>query len=223
MAFPTFKTLYNDTVTQMGLVSGTGVQTYTEPKVKLAVNRVFNFLWNKTRWPHLWTWEQYTLDGTTGKISGTVSLVRRWEDIVDVRVGGQETPIPFPSANEHTVQTTSGNQPLYRTVLPWDDTLAESKFFQFWPLTATGPVDMLIGHRPDVFSKDYDKVPMDYDLMIDGCVWWMLKDDGSNPKSAVEAKEAFDITYQDLVARHGSGGIGHGAGRRNGNTVIIQS
>jgi hypothetical protein len=72
-----------------------------------------------------------------------------------------------------------------------------------------------------VFAADDDKVPMDYDLMIDGCVWWMLKDDGTNPESATEAKEAFDITYQDLVARHGSVGIGHGAGRRNGNTVLI--
>lgn len=222
MSFPTFQTIYVDTITQMGLVSGTAVQTYTEPKVKLAVNRVFNFLWNKTRWPHLWVWEQHTLDGVTGKISGTITNVKRWEDIVDIRVGGQETPIPKPSANEHTAAFESGTSPRFHTVLPWTDADAETKFFKFWPITATGPVDLYVGHRPDVFEDNDDKVPMDYDLMIDGCVWWMLKDDGTNPDSAEEAKQAFETGYQDLIARHASGGIGHGAGRR-GNTVIISS
>lgn len=223
MGFPTYGDIVDDTIVMMGQVSGSSVQTYTEPLVKLAVNRIFTFLYNKMQWDHLWTWETKTLDGTTGKFTTVFTTVKQWEDVTEMRIGGTERVIPKPVGNEHTI-FTSGSTPEFYTVLPWDDADAETKFIQIWPPTATGSVDMLVGHRPENFELPDDKVPMDRSLMVDGAVWWLLEDDGMNPASVDKARTAFDLNYQDIISRAGAKPIGHGRGAQRGSrTVLIQS
>jgi hypothetical protein len=221
MAYPKFKDIQQDVLVMMGQVSGSSVQTYTEPLIDLAINRIFDFLWEKQKWPHLWTWETKTLDGVTGKFTTPLSTVREWEDIAEFRVGGTERGIPMASGNEHTLGSGS-SAPRHYTILPWDDADSETKFVKFWPVTSLGTVDILVGHRPDVFALPDDKIPMKKSLMVDGCVWWMLEDDGMNPASVEKARLAFDLNYQDTAGRIGARSIGHGSGRRNGGTVLIQ-
>lgn len=219
MAYPRFSQIYGDTITRIGQVDGSAVQKYTEPQVKLGVNRIFNYLWDKRKWDHLWAWEIKTLDGTTGKFTAAFTTVRMPEDIGDIYISGQNTAVPYSSRTEHLAVT--GSRPYYRTMLPWDDADAETKFIKLWPITATGDVEVHVGHRPDVFEGDDDIIPMDYDLMVDGATWWILEDDGSNPASVDKARLVFDQKYQNVVARLNAQPIGFGGGRRDNNVVIV--
>lgn len=221
MAYPKFKSVVQECIVKLGQVAGTSVQTYTEPQAKLAVNRAFDFLWDKHKWDQLWRWQTATLDGVNGRINADITGVRYATDIGDVITHAGHRSIPFPSSNEH-LEMDAGSDPLFRTILPWDDTYAEKRFFKFWPPTATGQVDMHIGFRPDAFVGDEDVIPMDRNLIVDGAVWQLLVDDGTNPASATKAQTLFDTTFQDIMARVGAKQFGHGAGHRNGSTVIIR-
>lgn len=220
MAYPTVQTIIQEALTMCAQVSGTSVQTYTEPFALIGVNRMFEQIFMKRKWEHLWTWEQKTLDGTTGLVTTAFSDVVSWVDIDEMRPGGQSDTITQSVANEHTVVT--GSLPLYYTVLPWDHADADTKFVKFWPITATGTVDFHIAHRPAAFAVDDDIVPMDKTLMVTGLTWWMLADDGLNPASADKAQVVFDNYYQDLVARLGAKPIGHGRSNRDSRLVYIQ-
>lgn len=222
MAFPTVREILNDTITMMGQVSGSAVQQYTEPMALIGINRIFEYLYNKREWDHLWDWQTGVLDGVTGRISGDITLVTQSSDItkvIDVQTG---KTIPFPISHEHLLTYTSGAQTMYRTELPWNDEDYNTKYFKFWPVTAAGTLGFWCGHRPATFDSDSQTVPMDKTLMVNGVVWWMLADDGTNPASADKAQVLFDKTFQDIVARVGAKQIGAGAGYRNG-TVVISS
>ena len=221
MSYPTLKEIYDDAIIMMGQVSGSSVQTYTEPLAVIGVNRVFESLYFKYPWPHLWSWQQATLDGVSGKIAGSLTGVDNYSDVTLVRTSDREVEIPFSDGTKHL--SVSGSQVLYRTVLPWNDPDFNSKMYKFWPPTATGSLDFFCGHRPAAFEASDDVVPMEKSLMVNGLTWWMLADDGMNPASAEKAQVMFDTTYQDIIARIGAKKIGYGpSGRNNGRTVLIR-
>lgn len=220
MAYPTFRSCVNEVITLMGQVNGSGVQAYTEPQVQIAINRIFDYLWDKRKWEQLWGWTTGTI-AADGRLTEEIENVRIWSDIGEIRDANTRRGIVRPVSTEHLYVT--GSTPLYYTVLPWDDDESETKFFKFWPVGATGPVEILCGFRPDEFAGDDDIIPMDRSLIIYGAVWFMLADDGINPASADKFQGLFDLAYQSIVDRLNSVPIGHGSGRRNGQTVYIQS
>lgn len=219
MAYPRFKSLVDETITLMGQVAGSGVQVYSEPLVKLALNRIFDYLWEKRKWDHLWGWKTFNI-GVDGKLTTDISGVRDYIDIAEVRDANTKRAISAPVETEHLYVT--GSSPLYRTVLPWNDPVAETRFFQFYPIGATASVEMFLGYRPDEFVSDDDVVPMPKSLMLHGAVWFMLADDGTNPASADKFQGLFDLSYQNIVSRLNAQPIGHGSGRNRGQTVLIR-
>lgn len=221
MSFPTVQKIIQDTIVMMGQVGGSSVQTYTEPLAMIGINRIFEQLFFKYPWDHLWSWQQGTLDGVTGKIAGSLSGVVSYMDITEIRTSNTEIDIPSPNRTEHL--TVNGSVPLYRTPLMYNDADYDTKFFKFWPVTAMGDIDFLCGTRPAEFETGNDVVPMEKSLMVNGLTWWMLADDGMNPASAEKAQVMFDTGYQDIIARLGSKKIGYGStGRNNGRTVLIR-
>lgn len=219
MAYPTFKPIVDEVTKMMGRVSGSAVQQYTEPEIKMAVNQIFDYLWNKRHWEHLWEWRTATI-GAGGILTSDLENIRMYSDVTVIRDADTHRTIPFPFETEHLYIT--GSKPLYVTVLPWHHAQAETRFFRFWPDGATGPVELYSGYRPGAFAADDDVVPMDWNLMTFGAAWYMLADDGLNPASADKYQGLFDLTYQGIVSRLNSGAIGHGSGRRHGQTVLIQ-
>lgn len=220
MAFATVETIVQDVIKDLGLVTGTGVQQYTEPMVMQALNNMFDFLYNKRQWEHLTAWDRYTLNGTTGLVASSFASIYGWEDIREVRRVEDDTIIPRSNGREHLDAT--GNKALYYTILKWNDADI-AKWIRFWPQTATGQVDILTMTRPvAVFEAPETIVPMNPLLMKQGTLWYVLAGDGLNPANADKAQGMFDISYQDLVAKMNEGDIGHGPNRYRDDIVTIQ-
>jgi len=219
MAYPKFKPIVDEVITLMGQVAGSAVQTYSEPLVKIAINRIFSYLSNKRKWDHLWGWQNGTI-GVDGKLTSNITGIQTYLDVAIIRDKQTKRIITMPVEAEHLDVT--GSTPTYRTILPWNDPAAETRYFQFWPIGTTGAVEIFCGFRPDEFSGDDDVVPMPRDLIVLGAVWFMLADDGTNPASADKYQGLFDISYQDIISRNNAQPIGHGSGMYDGRTVRIQ-
>lgn len=220
MGYPTAGDIIQDTLLEVGLVTGTSVQTYAEPQVLAAVNRMFAFLFNKQKWDHLWDWQLATLDGTTGLFTAALTGVRQYEDIDIIRIGDQNNRAVTRSMNTEHLYVT-GSDPMYWRPLAWDHADAVTKFVKLYPITATGTVEVHCGHRPERFVANADVVPFDRDIMTLGTIWYTVAADGLNPSAAEVAQGTFDIAYSDYVSRYNAREIGHGRGNRNSDTFRL--
>lgn len=218
MAFPKVSAILNDVLIAIGQHNGSSVETYTEPQAMLGINRIFEQLYWKYEWPHLWTWERRTLDETTGLVTQTIDGVANYSDIVRVMHADSDVEIPQSSGTYHLAST--GSRAMYRTALAWNNADYDTKFIKFWPVTATGDIDLFCGHRPDEFAGADDIVPMEKTLMVLGVAWWLLADDGMNPASAEKAQIMYDAAYTDIIGRVNKGPIGHGGGNRGQSRYV---
>jgi hypothetical protein len=221
MAFPTVTQILADVITTIGQVGGSSVQTYTEPQAKLGINRIFEQLYWKYDWPHLWSWERRTLDATTGLITAAIDGVENYTDIARVTVADSSQEIPLSSGTQHLA--TTGSRAMYRVPLTWEHEDFNTKFFKFYPLTSSGELDFFCGHRPAEFSGGDDVIPMEKTLMVLGVSWWLLADDGMNPASAEKAQILYDGAYTDIIGRLNKGPVGYGStGRGPSRYVTIR-
>lgn len=220
MSYKTRDQLTQGVLETIGLVSGIGVQTYTEPKINKSIQQTFDMLFRKHDWKHMCHWVTYTLDGSTGKITGNISsYLTQWQHAREFYVGDTEIRIPMPVRKEHL--HVSGSQPLFVVPLPWDDADALNKAFKFYPITSTGDVDIYIKKKPADFGANAT-VPLPSDLMEYGTAWQLLAGDGINPDAADRAKLMFEVVYKDYVSEL-TQPIGHGPARRRTNEVVIGS
>jgi len=217
MSFKTLNGITSDVLKRIGLVSGTGVQTYTEPQVKMAVQDAFDFLFRKRFWDHLSDWYTYTLDGTTGVVTSDLTTTCAEYTDIDVVHNSDQSAIVKPSSNEHLFVTNSQAQ--YYTPLNYGDARFLTKVIKFWPITATGSVTLRIRKHPGIFT-DEQTIPFPQDIIGWAAAWLVLETDGLNPGNAAKAQGMFDIAYQDYVSSIGSGRIGHGGVPRNVSFTI---
>ncbi len=212
LAYKTLQAIVNNVITELGLVAGSAVQTYTEPQAALAVNRMFDYMLGKQEWDHLTTWDRFTLDGTTGVVTGTFSGVRDANDILDVRPLRLRSTISRAVGTDHL--DAQGNDAVYWSPIAWNAANVD-KLIQFWPATATGTVDIKSLKRPEVFTAGDDVVPFDPLVIELGATWYVLQGDGLNAGNAEKVRVMFDLAYTDLVSRKNKLEIGHGMGYRN--------
>src|SRR5690606_18795181 len=128
-------------VQKIGLVTGTSVQTYTEPQIYDAIYDAFNMLFRKRFWEHLSDWHTFALDGVNGYLTSDLSsIVISYEDAKNFHVPDNGNIIVKPQGEEHLI--VNGSHPLYYTAVKWNaaDDAFTKKVFKFWPITATGSV-----------------------------------------------------------------------------------
>lgn len=222
MAFPTFREVITEVTQEIGLVTGSGVQKYAEPKIKQAIWRMFNVLANKAHWDHLCRWRRFTLDGTTGQISGTISGIQSFEDILHLQTTSTGKEIVRASGREY-LDTTTGTNPIYYRPLNYDEDNFSTKLLQFYPITATGTVDIYAMHLPDVFTADADTVPFNRNIIVLAAAWYTIAGDGLSPANADKAQGMFDIAYQDYITKRNTIQIAHGRSSLGNNTFTLQS
>lgn len=212
--YKSLKDITQGVIKKIGLVSGTAVQTYTEPQINSAVQDAFYMVFRKRYWEHLSDFYTFQLDGVNGRLTTDISdIVKEWQD-ADIFYAGQNTNgnrIVKPIATEH-LQQTGGSQPLFVTPLKFADPNFTTRVFQFWPKTATGPVTFRARTCPDEFSQSA-KIPFASDMMEWAAAWMMLEIDGMNPGNATKCQSMFQITYNDIVSNMNDDVVGHGAGR----------
>lgn len=211
MTFRNFSELKQDVLAVVGLVTGTSVQTYSEPLVGTSVQLMFDMLFRKRFWEWMTDWHTFTLAGSGGIVNADIDdIVKSFLDVEMVYVNDTDRRIVRPIDREHLRVT--GSHPLYYTPLPWTDTNATKRVLKFWPIAATGAVDIRARTKPDNFTGT-DTVPFPSDVIAQAAAWNLLDTDGINPTAAQKAQALFDISYQDLIANLSEDVIGHGGGR----------
>ena len=220
--YATLQTLINDVTTRLGLVPGSSVQTYGEPQITAAINDIFEFLYAKNKWKHLWKWHTFTINGTTGLTTTdwTTQGITRWEDIADIRIGNSRGPSVVRAVADEALYVT-GSDAMYWEPLLWDDDNADTKLVKFYPVDVTSTIAVYAGHRPASFTDPDGIVPFDANLMRLGSVWKTLSADGLNANGAAEAQASFESAFQDYMANTSASNIGHGSEYRDDRTVLI--
>lgn len=208
MAFLTLAQLNTEILTEIGLVTGSAVQTYTDPQIVVAINRMFRFILRKVDWPHLTSTNTYTLDAVNGYVTQDVSTIIDVADIILIRDSVTRRKITRSFDDDHLFITDT-------TVRLWTPVLYSDanfpKLIRFWPNDAVGSVTIKATHRPTPFVNGTDKVPFDSDIMAIAAAWYLLQGDGLNPGNAAKAKGIFEISFNDYVAQLGT--IDHGSAK----------
>lgn len=190
-----------DIVTQvlqrLALVEGLDAQIYAEPRIVLAVQHKFDILFREYWLPEYTTiQEEYTLDGSTGTITGDLSAkILDWRDLHSVFREGSHKPVPIAPMGVRHIDIN------YPCVVP--NMVQPTKVFKLRPLTTTGKVWVTYRTYPATFKEDDDQIFLDTQLLLLGTCYDVLEDDGTNPGAADKFKALFlDALAQFNRAQH---------------------
>lgn len=179
-------------VKRLSQVSGIGVQTYAEDRIQDMIQHKFETLVKEDWWPWLMSWQSFTLDGSTGTSTTTVSDYAR--DHGDLRVlyaGDKRRPLTrLPTTINPYV--LSGTTPVHFEFINDAD-----KLFRIWPLTSTGSIRAHCRLIPTRYTSDAASVAFDAEALILGATADYLADDGTNP----DATNKFEVYFEQRVAQ----------------------
>lgn len=174
--------------TRLFLVSGIDVQTHAEDQLIEMLRHKYNVLFDDHWYPEYTFSMTATLDGTTGQVVEDLSTeIIRYMDINCVLWDQDETPLPQMPIGSNPANTRT------RSIAPSSD---PSKVFKLYPVTETGP--LVIWYRKRIADSVWDDaeyetvIPMDDEMLLLGCVYEFLFNDGSNDVAIGEYKKMFD-------------------------------
>lgn len=216
MGFATVRELSDEVLKELNLVSGAGVQFYTEPQIVSTINNCFTFLFDKRFWHHLTVTTQHQLDGVAGVITDTLLKVDKPNDIQWVRTAPYRECDQLNYFANNEFQDHMDNS---YTTFEWDHPQYKTKMITVYPLTLAGPIRISARRKPDRFSADNDIVPFDDLAMLHFVVSSMLAADGMNPTSEARHAALFDQRYQDLISQDGDRILRYGSRRYDTFTV----
>lgn len=176
-----------DKVTRrLSLYPGTSVQLYAEDRIKDMIQSTFEFLFDDYFWPQFCSWNQWTLNGTTGEVTADIStILKRWEDLSIVLRETSNKPLPrLPHGmNPYTI---TGDIP--RFIEPFN---TNSKIFRIWPLECTSDIICFVRTLPDEYV-DTDVIDFDSEALILGATYHILEDDGTVPGAIEKYRALFE-------------------------------
>jgi len=183
----TFGSIVTKVLQRLALVEGLDAQIYAEPRIQLAVQHKFDLLFREYWLPDYTTiQEEYTLDGTTGVITGDLTdKLKDWRDLHSVFHETSHKPMPIAPMTTRDIDI---NYPSLRHM-----STSPTKMFRVVPALTTGRVYVTYRTKPDDFEQDDDPIHIDTQLLILGTCWDVLEDDGTNPG----ASDKFKNLYQD--------------------------
>jgi hypothetical protein len=196
----------DDALTIIGEVAGTGVQAYSEDRVKRDVVRSFNLLFKKYNWPQYAAWLRLELDGTTGVIkTDSLDGVRDFEDFISVHPDGKSNPLPIMPNSFNPYQSTmsSGTDPVFWTMLHATNARFRKRKLQIYPTTTTGFINVHAMLYPIADSSkdwlDTSAMELDRDMLAYGTAFMTLSADDLNPQGASVAQNLMEMRYRDIM------------------------
>jgi hypothetical protein len=200
VTFPKARDILVEVQHIIGEVAGTGVQEFSEDTTYSALRRAFHLTFVKRPWEQYVRWGRYALDGVAGKVVdadafGDVSSPDL-KDFVAVYRDGENTPLPVLS-NRVNPFIYTGDRVLYWTSLAASDPDYLKKRLKFYPITATGNVNIGVKIPPMVIGED-TVLYLDRMMLEMGTAWQVLDADGSNPGAADTFKQLFDLRFRDI-------------------------
>jgi len=189
----TLRELVDAVLTRLAMGQGEDVQIYAEDRIVAALQHKFDVLFDDYWWPQYTVEEeQFTLDGTTGMITGTLAAkCTRHKDLYHVIHESGNAPLP-----RHPKSLRS-NAAFFRKGIRY--TNVAGKIFQVIPLTTTGNV--YVSYRTYVAPvNDEDIILLDKQLMVLGTCHDILEDDGTNPDASTKFKEMYRARLKQETA-----------------------
>lgn len=199
MPFKTRRELTLQVLDVLALVSGSGVQTYTEPQIVTAIQNSFDLLFKERFWDHLCYNTTHTLDGVAGVVTDTIVGIEDFTDIKWIRLDPYEEKDTIPYFPDGNMATNT----LGFTSFPWDHAQFSTKRLWINPVTTTGNIKIRARRRPDEFTDDDDIVPMDSVMLSYFVAAQLLAVDGMNPGAQSMSMGLFQDRYDTLTSNEG--------------------
>lgn len=194
--FATMNVIIDDVLNELGLVPGSGVQTYTEPQIINQVQRVFIALSEKRFWAHQMRNTAHVLDGTEGVSTTAFVGVLSYDDIEWVRYIPYEPHTNMAKLSD-VIHQTGMREGIER--IHFSEVLA-NKIFRVFPNTFAQPI-MVRARRWPVFPFTSDTVvPFDSLAMSYMVSSNLLAKDSLNPGDAARVYSQFEARYTDIIA-----------------------
>lgn len=203
--FKTSQQMRDAVLNELVLVTGTSVQTYTEPMLYDYFQRAFDHYFTKRYWNHLTTTTFHTLAGTGGDVAtGSTNVItdnpgiNSWEDILWVRYE--------PYRPDNIIEAY--DQGVFDTVrrawqpLPYGHVHYADRVITFSPLTLKENVAIRARRRPADFVPT-DIIPLDDVMLIHWAAGMLLATDGLNPEGQRVQLGLAEDRYISLIAAEG--------------------
>lgn len=180
---------------RLKMVEGLDAQIYAETPIMLAIQHAFDWLFNEYWWPaYTVEQEQYTLNGTTGVVTGDLSdKILRFEDLHSILWDTSDQPLALAPRN---VRYDHINFP---SIVP--NMASPEKVFKIYPLTTSGNVYITYRTYPGLFTEDTAEIKMDHQLLVLKACYDMLESDAMNPADA----DKFKRFYEDRLKQASRG------------------
>ena len=203
--FKKMSELVDDVIDELGLVSGSAVQQYTEQTVERQINKCFDLLFLKHFWKHLTETTVHALAGVDGVVTEDIAGITAQENIKSIHYGmddtvyGYRSPLYLRSASGEELRTNNVD-PIGFEFLSWAHPLYQKRWFRIIPQDTIGFVFVTARRHPGKFTED-SVVPMDYILLESFTTAHVLSTDGLNPQSETRHNVIFEQRYKDLIAQ----------------------
>jgi len=173
----------------MSMFAGVDVQTYAETRIKHMIQRQFNNILLERFWFDFLSTDTYTLDGTTGLITGDVTAqIKSFTDIMHIWYEAETDSLPRAPNNLNPAVLEK------RCVTPY---ASASKRFRIYPVDTTGDVTVRFRTKPDDFEADTE-IPFDTDLLLYAVVRMFLTEDGTNDNAVKMYNDLYTKRYELL-------------------------
>lgn len=199
----TIRQIVDDALILIGEIAGVGVQQFSEDRMMKDAIRGFNMLFKKRFWEQYSGWARVALDGTTGVITtDRFERVIDFEDFGSVCRAGERCSLPILNKSLNPL-TLTGTSVLCWTSMHTTDTDYETRKLQFYPITATGSIDVYAREypiNPLLVNWDWEDVMhFDKDLLVSATALASLVGDSLNPEAAQVARGLMDMRYSDIT------------------------
>src|SRR5262245_17838231 len=186
----------------IGEVAGPGVQVYAEDRMLLDVKSAFNMVFTKYGWPQYTRWSRHELDGSTGRVTdNSLSDVKDFTDFLRIVRDGQTEPISLLPSNFNPFSLSNGGTRVkYFTSIPAIEGAYETKKLQFYPLAATGFVNVRARVYPTGTFDENTQLALDEDMLAFATAFFTLAFEDLNPGAADTCKALMEGRYKDLLA-----------------------
>lgn len=193
----TVETLITRVEKRISMAAGLDVQVHAEDTLLEMLRHKYNTLFDANWWYDYLTLETFTLDGSTGLITGDVSAkIRRFVDIHSVFLGDNLRPLPLLQIGSNLTSFMG------EALMPY--TADATKMFKVYPIDRSDSVHVWYRTRLtdddwEIAVADETNVNMDDELLILGTVYDYLMDDGSNLEAVTKYETQYNNRYQQLV------------------------
>lgn len=190
MADKTLSTLITNVQRSLYQVAGISVQVYSQDNIGAMLQRAFDFIFDDYTWKRFSTFEQYTLDEVTGRVTVPVNTTfKSYDDILRIYPVDSDMPLAKMSI-ERNPANYQGSRAIQYCADPVN-------IFRVVPITAVGDIVVQGQMRPNEFALN-DPVPFDNVALEMFACWQYAVDDAANGAMADKFQGLFETRLKQL-------------------------